>query len=191
YDMPHFTERCRSGSVRAASASTASAMPRCGCGRLAMYAKTGWSPTAAFAGLARPVMASGSVVATPTGADVRETAGRTASLPWGLEFMITPVSRRWGRSTCRRERRGGFIGSKPAGSGRLGELAAPRDVRVGARGQVEAARSALAVVQLVDAHLDPPPSGVRVLRRTQPAHPLPPRHRRDVVPDLLDLAGRR
>src|SRR5579863_6709479 len=34
----------------------ASAMPRSACGRLAMYAKTGASPTAAFAGLALPVM---------------------------------------------------------------------------------------------------------------------------------------
>src|SRR4051812_28011555 len=62
--MPHFTERCKAGSVLAARASTRSAMPRCGCGRLRMYAKTGSSPSLAFAGLALPVMATGSVVAT-------------------------------------------------------------------------------------------------------------------------------
>ena len=50
-DMPHFTERCRPGSVLAASASTRSAMPRCGCGSLPMYARTGLSPTAAFSEL--------------------------------------------------------------------------------------------------------------------------------------------
>src|SRR5512143_4086297 len=53
--MPHFTARCRPGRVLAARASTRSAIPRCGCGRLLMYAKTGLSPTAAFAGLALPV----------------------------------------------------------------------------------------------------------------------------------------
>src|SRR4051812_9709788 len=68
--MPHFTERCKAGSVLAARASTRSAMPRCGCGRLRMYAKTGSSPSLAFAGLALPVMAAGSVVA-PTCAAVR------------------------------------------------------------------------------------------------------------------------
>jgi hypothetical protein len=61
--MPHFTDRWSPGSVLAASASIDSAMPRCGSGRLAMYARTGLSPTAAFAGLARPVMASGSAKA--------------------------------------------------------------------------------------------------------------------------------
>jgi hypothetical protein len=34
--MRHFMERRSSGSVSAASASTVSAMPRCGCGTLAM-----------------------------------------------------------------------------------------------------------------------------------------------------------
>src|SRR4051794_14700347 len=34
--MPHFTERCRPGSVLAASSSTRSAMARCGCGKLLM-----------------------------------------------------------------------------------------------------------------------------------------------------------
>ena len=34
--MPHFTERCRAGSVSAARASTRSAMERCGCGKLLM-----------------------------------------------------------------------------------------------------------------------------------------------------------
>src|SRR6266550_4277232 len=63
--MPHFTERCNAGSVLAASASTCSAMERCGCGKLLMYAKTGLSPTAAFAGLALPVMAAGSVGSVP------------------------------------------------------------------------------------------------------------------------------
>jgi hypothetical protein len=35
-DMPHFTERRRPGSIFAANASTASATPRCGCGKLAI-----------------------------------------------------------------------------------------------------------------------------------------------------------
>jgi hypothetical protein len=34
--MPHFTLRCRPGSVLAANASTRSAMERCGCGKLPM-----------------------------------------------------------------------------------------------------------------------------------------------------------
>ena len=34
--MPHFTLRCRAGSVSAARASTRSAMERCGCGKLLM-----------------------------------------------------------------------------------------------------------------------------------------------------------
>src|SRR3954471_21391470 len=60
--MPHLTLRCRPGSVLAARASTRSAIERCGSGRLPLYAKTGLSPTAALAGLALPVMASGSAV---------------------------------------------------------------------------------------------------------------------------------
>src|SRR5580692_6102094 len=79
--MPHFTERCRPGSVLAARASTRSAIPRCGCGRLAMYAKTGLSPTAAFAGLALPVaMDSGRVLAALPFAAVRLVGFRPASL---------------------------------------------------------------------------------------------------------------
>src|SRR5580704_14316478 len=79
--MTHFTERCRPGSVLAARASTRSAMPRCGGGRLAMYAKTGLSPTAAFAGLALPVtMDSGRVVAALPSAAVRLAGFRPASL---------------------------------------------------------------------------------------------------------------
>src|SRR5277367_722424 len=79
--MPHFTERCRPGSVLAARASTRSAIPRCGCGRLAMYAKTGLSPTAAFAGLALPVaMDSGRVVAALPFVAVRLVGFRPASL---------------------------------------------------------------------------------------------------------------
>jgi len=79
--MPHFTERCRPGSVLAARASTRSAIPRCGCGRLAMYAKTGLSPTAAFAGLALPVaMDSGRVVAGLSFAAVRLAGSRPASM---------------------------------------------------------------------------------------------------------------
>src|ERR1700744_4308119 len=80
--MPHFTERCRPGSVLAARASTRSAMPRCDGGRLAMYAKTGLPPTAAFAGLALPVtMDSGRVVAAlPSAAAVRLAGFRPASL---------------------------------------------------------------------------------------------------------------
>src|SRR3974390_901967 len=78
--MPHFTERCRPGSVLAARASTRSAMPRCGCGRLAMYAKTALSPTAAFAGLALPVtMDSGRVMAALPLASVRLAGLRPAS----------------------------------------------------------------------------------------------------------------
>jgi hypothetical protein len=34
--MPHFTLRCKPGSVSAATASTRSAMERCGCGKLLM-----------------------------------------------------------------------------------------------------------------------------------------------------------
>src|SRR6201999_3350271 len=79
--MPHFTERWRPGSVLAASASTHSAIPRCGCGRLAMYAKTGLSPTAAFAGLALPVaMDSGRGVAGVPFAALRLADFRPASL---------------------------------------------------------------------------------------------------------------
>src|SRR6201996_2127592 len=79
--MPHFTERCRPGSVLAASASTHSAIPRCGCGRLAMYAKTGFSPTAAFAGLALPVgMDSGRVAAALTFGVLRLAGFRPAGL---------------------------------------------------------------------------------------------------------------
>src|SRR5580692_1359146 len=79
--MPHFTERCRPGSVLAARASTRSAILRCGCGRPAMYAKTGLSPTAAFAGLALPVaMDSGRVVAGLPFAAVRLAGFRPASL---------------------------------------------------------------------------------------------------------------
>jgi hypothetical protein len=37
-----------------------SAMPRCGCGKLAMYANTGSSPVAVFASLALPVIATSS-----------------------------------------------------------------------------------------------------------------------------------
>src|SRR5437899_3261588 len=84
--MPHFTQRCKAGSVLAASASTRSAMARCGCGRLRMYAKTGSSPTLAFAGLALPVMATGSVVVT-TCAAVRLPGLRAGdfALATGLE----------------------------------------------------------------------------------------------------------
>src|ERR1700728_4575803 len=79
--MPHFTERCRPRSVLAARASTRSAIPRCGCGRLAMYAKTGLSPTAAFAGLALPVaMDSGRFLAGLPFAAVRLAGFRRASL---------------------------------------------------------------------------------------------------------------
>src|SRR5688500_17918524 len=79
--MPHFTERCRSGSVLAAKASILSAMPRCGCGKLAIYAKTGLSPSAAFAGLALPViMVSGSVQAALPCAAVRFAGFRTVGL---------------------------------------------------------------------------------------------------------------
>src|SRR5580692_11817733 len=79
--MPHFTERCRPGSVLAARASTRCAIPRCGCGRPAMYAKTGLSPTAAFAGLALPVaMDCGRVVAGLAFAAVRLAGFRPASL---------------------------------------------------------------------------------------------------------------
>src|ERR1700694_2926437 len=85
--MPHFTQRRRSGNVLAASASTASAMPRCGCGRRAMYAKTGLSPTAAFAGLALPVIASGSAVATSTCAAVRVAGFWTSLLP--ISLLVT------------------------------------------------------------------------------------------------------
>ena len=49
--MPHFTERCRAGSVLAAKASTRSAMERCACGKLLMDAKTGLSPTAEARGM--------------------------------------------------------------------------------------------------------------------------------------------
>jgi hypothetical protein len=46
-----------------------------------MYAKTGLSPTAAFAGLALPVIPSGSLVATTTCAAVRVTGFWTFVLP--------------------------------------------------------------------------------------------------------------
>src|SRR5438552_2614275 len=46
--MPH-TTRWRSGKLLAARASMRSAMPRCGCGKLAMYANTGSAPFAVFA----------------------------------------------------------------------------------------------------------------------------------------------
>src|SRR5580692_6690044 len=79
--MPHFTERCRPGSVLAARASMRSAIPRCGCGRLAMYAKTGLSPTAGFAGLALPLaMDFGRVVAGLPFVAVRLAGFRPASL---------------------------------------------------------------------------------------------------------------
>src|SRR5215471_11675770 len=82
--MPHFTERCKPGSVLAARASTRSAMPRCGCGRLAMYANTGLSPIAAFARLALPVtMDSGRVMAALPLASVRLTGLR----PGRVEFL--------------------------------------------------------------------------------------------------------
>src|SRR5580704_54459 len=51
-----------SGKLLAARASMRSATPRCGCGKLAMYANTGSSPVAGFAGLALPVMATSSFV---------------------------------------------------------------------------------------------------------------------------------
>ena len=60
--------------------------------------------------------------------------------------------------------------------GRPAQLAAPGQVRVGTPGQGEAARSPLPAVHLGDAHLDP-------------ADPLTPSQRRDVVPDVADCRG--
>src|SRR5256885_1896571 len=58
--MPHFTARWMSRKVLAARTSMRSAMPRCGCGKLAMYANTGSSPVAVLAALALPVIATSS-----------------------------------------------------------------------------------------------------------------------------------
>jgi hypothetical protein len=52
-----------------------------------MYAKTGLSPTAAFAGLALPVIPSGSVAATSTCAAVRVADFGTSLLPISLLVM--------------------------------------------------------------------------------------------------------
>src|SRR5580698_6821647 len=98
--MPHFTERCRPGSVLAASASTHSAIPRCGCGRLAMYAKTGLSPTAAFAGLALPVaMDSARAVAALPFAALRLADFRPASLE-----VLTGIAVTCSVDVCRPDR---------------------------------------------------------------------------------------
>ena len=69
----------------------------------------------------------------------------------------------------------------------LEEPAVLRQVRVGARGEVETAGPSLAARHLRDAHVDPSAARVSVLRGVDPAHPFPARHRGDLVPQVLDL----
>src|SRR5262249_56928380 len=69
----------------------------------------------------------------------------------------------------------------------LEEPAVLRQVRVGACGKVKTTGPPLPAVHLRDAHLDPPSARVRVVRGIDPAHPLPARHRGDLVPQVLDL----
>ena len=57
-------------------------MPRCGWGRLALEAKTGLSPTAAFAGLARPVMASGRVYSNSSLSRLSRAVARPETKDW-------------------------------------------------------------------------------------------------------------
>jgi hypothetical protein len=72
------TARWMSGKLLAARASMRSAMPRCGCGKLAMYANTGSAPFAAFAALALPVMATSSFAGV---------------LPWAVFLPWRPTAR--------------------------------------------------------------------------------------------------
>src|SRR5437868_7785510 len=76
--MPHFTARWMSGRLLAARASMRSAIPRCGCGKLAMYANTGSSPVAVFAALALPFMATSSFAGV---------------LPWAVFLPLRPATR--------------------------------------------------------------------------------------------------
>ena len=69
----------------------------------------------------------------------------------------------------------------------LEEPAVLRQVRVGACGEVETAGPSLPALHLRDAHVDPSSARVRVLRGVDPTNPFPARHRRDVVPQVLDL----
>src|ERR1700747_3158377 len=98
--------------------------------------------------------------------------------------------------------RGVIPGSLPAGrrarsphtpgrSSRIDQLPVLRKVRVGARGQVETARPALPALHLRDADLDAALARAGIPGRIHPPNPLPARHRRDVLPQLLDLVRRR
>lgn len=68
------------------------------------------------------------------------------------------------------------------------KLAALRELRVGARGEVEAARPALPAAHLGDAHLDSPLACTGILRRVDPPNPLPAGHWRNRFPELLDFS---
>src|SRR5699024_5101906 len=72
---------------------------------------------------------------------------------------------------------------------RADQLPAPGDLRVRARGQVEAARATTAIAQLVDRDLHAARTGVGIPGGSHPAHPLPARHRRDRLPGLREVRG--
>jgi hypothetical protein len=63
--------------------------------------------------------------------------------------------------------------------------------RVGARGQIETARSALPPLHLRDADFDAALARAGIPGCIHPPNPLPARRRRDVLPQLLDPVWRR
>src|SRR5438034_3523452 len=113
--------------------------------------------------------------------------------------MMASMARDTAGSWCALLVRGVILGSLPA-PGRKAhsshmpgrspwndQLAALRKVGVGACGEVEATRPALPALHLGDADFDPSPTRIGVAGRVDPSDPFPARHRRDVLPQLLDL----
>jgi len=70
----------------------------------------------------------------------------------------------------------------PPSRSELEEPAVLRQVRVGACGEVKTAGPSLLALHLRNAHVDPSPARVRLLRGVNPTHPFPTRHRGDLVP---------
>src|SRR6478736_5910215 len=133
---------------------------------------------------------------TADGADHRPRGWATLrihALPKRRRRLMDPVrvSRLWGKAlpAARIRRRSRYSSISERALRHVAQLAALGEVRVGARRQVETARPPLPVVQLRDAHLDPTLPCLRVARRLHPTHPLPPGHRRDVLPHRTDLRG--
>src|SRR5699024_10294468 len=77
----------------------------------------------------------------------------------------------------------------PRGSGDSEQLSVLGQFGIGAGGQIEAAGTAFAGLELRDRHVHPPSACISVLRRLDPADPFPAGHRRQALPHVLEITG--